>query len=122
MRLLVRQALDPLDHPLDVDQLKKRLGRFDVRVAEMGVSHFLALDPRTVAEHDIGDVAGGGGGKNRPCVSRADQAGKPPDMIVMGVRDDHRIERAGVEQELTVRAVGIDSIRVKQPTVEQKTR
>ena len=57
-------------------------------------------------------------GVNRPCVSGADQAGQPPDVVVMGVRDDHRIERAGVERELTVRAVGIDSIRVKQPTVE----
>ena len=122
MRLLVGQSLDPLDHPLDVDQLEERLGRFDMRVPEMGVAHVLALDPRTVAQHDVGDVAGGGSGVDRPGVSRADQAGQSPDVVVVGVRDDHRVERAGVERELTIRAVGIDPIGVKQPAVEQKSR
>ena len=122
VRLLIRQALDSLDHPFDVNQLEERLGGFDVRVAEMGVSHFFTLDPRAVAEHDIGDVARGGSGVNRPGVPRADEARQPPDVVVVGVRDDHRVERAGVELELTVRPVGIDSIRVKQPTIEQNPR
>ena len=119
VRLVVRHALDSLDHPFDVDQLEERLGGFDVRVAEMGVAHFLTLDPRAVAQHDVGDVAGGGRGVDRPGVARADQAGKPPDVVVVGVRDDHRVERAGVERELTVGAVGIDPVGVKQPAVEQ---
>ena len=56
--LVVGNALEPLDHPLDVGQIKERFGSLDVRVLEMGVAHFLALDSRTVAEHDVGDVAG----------------------------------------------------------------
>ena len=56
---------------------------------------------------------------DRPGISRPDQAGEPPDVVVMGVRDDHRVERAGVERELAVGAVGIDPIGVKQPAVEQ---
>ena len=94
MRLAVRQALDSLDGPLHVNQLVQRLGGFDVRVAEMGVPHFFTLDPRTVAQHDAGDVAGRGSRKNRP-VYPADQAGQPPDVVVVGVRDDDRIEARG---------------------------
>ena len=90
-----------------------------MRVAEMGVSHFFALDPRTVAEHDVGDIASGGSGVDRPGIPCPDEARQPPDVVVVGMRDDHRIERAGVKLEPTVRPVGIDAIRVKQPTIEQ---
>ena len=37
----------------------------------------------------------------------------------MGMRDNHRVERSGVERKLAVGAVGIHPIRVKQPAVEQ---
>ena len=90
-------------------------------VAEVGVAHFLALNPRTVAEHDVGDIARGGRGINRAGVARANQAGQPSDVVVVGVRNDHRIERTGVEREVTVGAVRIESVRVKQPAVEQQT-
>ena len=95
-------------------QVEEGLGRLDVGMAEMGVAHFLALDPRTVAEHDAGDVARGRRGVDRPVVARLDQAGKPADVVVVGVRDDHRVERAGVERELAVRAAGVDPIGIKQ--------
>ena len=80
---------------------------------------FLALDPRTVAQHDVGDVAGGRRREDRPGVARPDQAGETADVVVVGVRDNHRVERARVERELAVGAVGINPIGIKQPTVEQ---
>ena len=40
-------------------------------------------------------------------------------MVVVGVRDNDRVERAGVERELAVGAVGINPVGIKQPTVEQ---
>ena len=118
-RLVVRQALNPFDDPLDVDQVEQRLGGLDVGVAEMGVADFLALDPRTVAEHDVGDVAGGRRGVDWPGIAAADQAGQTPDVVVVGVRHDHRVQRAWVERELAVGAVGINSVRIEQPAVEQ---
>ena len=85
----------------------------------MGVAHFLALDPRAVAQHHVGDVAGGRGGEDRPGVARPDQAREAADVVVVGVRDDHRVQLAGVERELAVGALGIDSFRIKQPAIEQ---
>ena len=116
---MVRDALEPLDHPLDVGQVEKRLGSLDVRMLEMGVADFLALDPRTVAKHDVGDVAGGGRRVDRPGIAGPDQAGETADMVVVGMRDNDRVERAGVERELAVGAVGIHPIGIEQSTVEQ---
>ena len=118
-RLVVGNALEPLDHPLDVGQVKERLGSLDVRVFEMGVAHFLTLDARTVAKHDVGDVARGGRREDRSRIASPDQARETADVVVVGVRDDHRVERAGVKRELAVGAVGIDSVGIEQPAVEQ---
>ena len=118
-RLVVGQALESLDDPLDVGQLEQRLECLDVGVAEMGVAHFLALDPRAVAEHDVGDVAGGRRGVDRPGIAGPDQARQAADVVVVGVRHDHRVERARVERELAVGAVGIDPVGIEQPAIKQ---
>ena len=80
---------------------------------------FLTLDPRTVAQHHVGDVAGGRRREDRPGIASPDQARETADVVVMGVGDDHRVERPGVERELAVGAVGINPIGIKQPAVEQ---
>ena len=90
-----------------------------MRVLEMGVAHFLALDARAVAEHDIGDIAGGGRCVDRSGIAGTDQARETTDMVVVGVRHDDRVERAGVERELAVGAVGINSVGIEQSAVEQ---
>ena len=56
---------------------------------------------------------------DRPPVAGADQAREPADVVVVGVRDNHGVELAGVERELTIGAVGIGPIGVKEPVVEQ---
>ena len=40
-------------------------------------------------------------------------------MVVVGMRDDHRVEVARLEREPAVGAVGVDPVGVKQPAVEQ---
>ena len=120
-RLVDTDPLEPIDHPLDVDQVEEGLGRLDVGMPHMGVAHLLALDPRTVAEHDAGDVAGGRRRIDRPIVSPLDQAGQAADVVVMGMRDDHRVEGSGVERELAVGAVGVDSVGIEQAAIEQET-
>src|SRR5207249_3794206 len=67
--LSVRYTLEPLDDELDVDQLEQRLRNLDLGVFEPGVARLLTLDPRTVAQHHVGDVAGGRRGVNRPRVT-----------------------------------------------------
>jgi hypothetical protein len=116
----VRDAPDSLDHELNVGQVEERLGGLNVRVAQVGVPRLLALDPRTVAQHDVGDVARGRGRVDRPGVAPTDQARKTPDVVVMRVRNDHRVQSARVERELAVWAVGIHPLGIKQPAVEQK--
>ena len=88
-------------------------------VAEMGVADFLTLNPRTVAEHDVGDVASGRRRIDWPGISATDQAGETPNVVVVSVRHDHRVQRAWVERELAVGAVGINSVRIEQPAVKQ---
>ena len=85
----------------------------------MGVANFFALNARTVAEHHVGDVAGGRSRVNRTGVTGPDQTRETTDVVVVGVRHDDRVECARVERELAVRAVGINSVRIKKPAVKQ---
>ncbi len=117
--LLVGNALEPLDHPLDVVQVEERLGSLDLGVFEMGVAHFFTLDSRTVAQHDVGDIARRRRREDRSCIASPDQAGETADVVVMGVRHNNRVERARVERKLAVGAVGINTVGIKQPAVEQ---
>ena len=119
-RLVVANPVEPLDDPLDVQEVEQGLGRLDVGMAEMGVAHVLALDPRAVAEHDAGDVGRGGRDVDRTVVPRLDQAREPADMVVVGVRDDDRVERAGVERELAVGAAGVDPLGIEEAAIEQQ--
>ena len=119
-RFVVSDPVQPLDDPFHVQQVKQRLGRLDVRMTQVGVAHLLALDPGTVAKHDAGDVGRGGRRVNRAVVPLFDQKRKPADVVVMSVRDDHRVERTRVERELAVGAVRVDAIGIEQTAVKQQ--
>ena len=95
--VVVSDPVQPLDDPFNVQQVKQRLGRLDVGMTQVGIAHLLALDPRTVAKHDAGDVGRGGCRVDRAVVPPFDQERKPADVVVMSVRDDHRVKRARVE-------------------------
>ena len=118
----VGDALEPLDDPLDVGQVEQGLDRAVLAVAQVAVARILALDPGAVAEHDAEDVGRGVGGQDRPVVAGPDQAGEAADVVVVGVRDDHRVEVAGVERELAVRAVRVHPVGVEQAAIEQDPR
>ncbi len=59
---------------------------------------------------------------DRPAIARLDQDRQAADVVVVGVRDDHRIQLAGIERQLAVGALGMDAFRIKQPAIEQDPR
>ena len=115
-RRLVVQAVEVVDDPFDVVQLEEG---FERAVVALDVPQVLALDAGRVAEHDVEDVARGPGGVDRPGIAGAGEAGQAADVVVVRVRDDDRVERAGVEGEVAVGALGAHAIGVEQAAVEQ---
>ena len=118
-RLGVGSPLKLLDDPLHVGQLEEGLERLDGVGLERAVAEILALDSGAVAEHDARDVGGGPGHVDRPAIAGADQAGQAADVVIVGVRDDHRVEPAWVEREIAIGAQWVDPIGVEQSAIEQ---
>ena len=109
----VADPAQPLHDPFHVQQVEQRLGCFNVGMPEVGVPHILALNSRTVAKHHARDVGRGRSGVNRPLEPRLDHARKPADVVVVRVRDDHRVHALGIEIELAIRTVRVDAIGIK---------
>lgn len=101
MGLAVGQRLASLEGALGVHRVVQR---FDFRLAQarpplvfpLGV---VLLDVRRIQQHQLDQLAGGLGGKDRPAKTRGDQARQEPGVIQVGMGQDHRMDRCGIERE-----------------------
>jgi hypothetical protein len=78
------------------------------------------LDSRGIREHDLAKVARAIGGENIPGKSLTAQIGQIAGVVDMRVRENHAIDRRGVEVgEATVDVVRGLPIALVQPAIKQ---
>ena len=89
-------------------------GAFFVGVFDVG-----GLDPGGVGQHNLAEVAGGGGGVDVSAVALAGEVGEIPAVVDVGVGEDHGGEVGRVEGEMFVAVVGFLAVPLVKPAVEQ---